>query len=255
MSPDSCVLEVCFVRFPFGDPEVNQQLWQEVDEQHFPAELRRRLAQNGFRVGLLDGQIPATLSKLLDLNDEPHAAGEANQVNQVDLAGPDSQSPPVRWHLETRAGQRKVIIASGVYDQLPVLICESGELGGQTYSQAQAILAVKTFPQSDGRVRVEITPELHHGELRQRWVGQQGMWRLEAGKQERVFEEMGFSATLSPGCMLLVTSLPNRAGSLGHHFFTEDNGKLEQKLLVLRLAQTQHDGLFSPTRMLPGQEQ
>jgi hypothetical protein len=247
MSPDSCVLEVCFVRFPFGDPEVNQQLWQEVDEQQFPADLRRRLSRNGFRLGLLDGQIPAALSKLLEMKDESRPTGG---TSQIDLAELDSEGPPVKRHLEIRAGQPKMIVASGVYDQLPVLICEPGELGGETYSQAQAVLVVKTFPQGDGRVRVELVPELQHGELRQRWVGQDGMWRLEAGRQRRVFEEMAFSATLSPGCILLVSSLPDRPGSLGHHFFTEDNGKPEQKLLVLRLAQTQHEGLFSPTRTL-----
>ena len=58
MSPDSVVLDIFFVRFPFDDPQVNGQLWQEIDEQHFPPELRRRLTANGFRVGLVGGQLP-----------------------------------------------------------------------------------------------------------------------------------------------------------------------------------------------------
>lgn len=241
------MLEVFFVRFPFGDPGPNDELWAEVDEQHFPADLRRRLAQNGFRLGMLDGRIPDTLARLLELKDGPQPAGEANQVDLSELA---SGSPPVLRHLQIRAGQRKEIVASGLYEELPVLISESGQLGGQTYSQAQAVLAVKTFPQGDGRVRVELVPELHYGAPRQRWVGQEGMWRLEAGKEQRVFDDMGFSATLSPGGMLLLSSLPNRPGSLGHHFFSEQSGRLEQKLLVLRLSQTQHDGLFGPSGIL-----
>ena len=248
MSPDSCVLEIFFVRFPFGDPEINGPLWDEVDEQHFSADLRRRMARNGFRLGLLDGQIPETLSKLLELSDTAAPIGAASQINVADLA---SGSPPVRRHLQIRGGQRKEIVASGLYEQLTVLISDAGGLGGQTYSQAQAILAVETSPESDGRVRVELVPELHYGKPRQRWVGRQGMLRLEAGKARRVFEEMGFSATLAPGSMLLLSSLPNRPGSLGHHFFTEDSGSLEQKLLVVRLAQTQHDGLFGPSGVLP----
>ena len=251
MSPDSCVLEISFVRFPFGDPEVNDQLWREIDEQHFPADVRRRLARNGFRLGLLHGQVPDTLAELLELEDTPQPPTAANEVDVAALA---SASPPVRRHLQIRAGGRKEIIASGLYDELPVLIAEPGRLGGQTYRQAQALLAVKTYPQADGQVRVELVPELHHGEPRQRWVGQQGMWRLEAGKARRVFEEMGFSATLAPGSMLVLSSLPSRPGSLGHHFFTEDTGQLEQKLLLLRLAQTQHDGLFGPSGM-PGLEE
>jgi hypothetical protein len=255
MSPDSCVLEVFFVRFPLGDPEANGELWKEVDEQHFPVELRRRLARNGFRVGLLDGQIPAVLSRLLKMKDDarpPGLVGGMRGCHTPPLAA--RQVDLVRWHLETRAGQPKMIVASRVYDRLPVLISEPDQLGGQTYLQAQAVLAAKTFPQGDGRVRVELVPELYHGEPRQRWVGDQGMWRLEAGKERKAFQQMAFSATLSPGCMLLVTTLPNRPGSLGYHFFTEDGGKAEQKLLVVRLAQTQHDGLFSPTRTLGPKE-
>ncbi len=244
MSPDSCVLEIVFARFPFGDSEVNGQLWQEVDEQHFPAELRRRLTRNGFRIGLLESHVPVVLSRLLELEDEPGPAAQTNQIEVAELA---SGFPPVRRHLQIRAGQRQEIIASGVYEQLTVLISEPDQLGGQTYFKAQAVLAVKTFPQADGRVRVELVPELHYGEPRQRWVGERGMWRLEAGKRRRVFEEMAFSATLSPGSILLISSLPDRPGSLGHHFLTEDDGHLEQKLLVLRLSQTQHDGLFAPS--------
>ena len=55
--------------------------------------------------------------------------------------------------------------------------------------------------------------------------------------------------------MLVLTSLPNRQGSLGHHFFTETNGRLEQKLLIIRLSQTQHDGLFVPPEPLRLDEQ
>ena len=54
------------------------------------------------------------------------------------------------------------------------------------------------------------------------------------------------SGTLPPGAMLLISSLPNRPGSLGHHFFTTNKDHREQKLLVIRLAQTQHNDLCAP---------
>ncbi len=40
MSPDSCVLDVFFVRVAFGDPQANEELWQELDEQCFAGDLR-----------------------------------------------------------------------------------------------------------------------------------------------------------------------------------------------------------------------
>ncbi|NQU20694.1 MAG: hypothetical protein HQ567_05375 [Candidatus Nealsonbacteria bacterium] len=248
MSPGSVALDVFFVRFPFGDREANETLWQEVDEQHFPAELRRKLAENGFRVGLIGGQPPMALSKLMDLKDKPMPTGEAAQV---DLAEADDVPRVIRRHLQTRAGRRSEIVASPEYEQMPVLLRESGRLAGQTFAHAQARLAVKTLPQPDGHVLLELVPELQHDQARQRWIGDnQGMLRLKADRPCRAFDEMKISAKLAPGSMLLLSSLTTRPASLGHRFFTENDGQLEQKLLVIRLVQTQHDSVFSPPDVL-----
>ena len=161
----------------------------------------------------------------------------------------------VHRHLQLRAGRRSEIIASSVYPHLPVLVWESGQVSGCTFDDAQAIFAAKSFPQPDGRTRLELVPELHHDQAKQRWVGSQGMLRLESSRPKRVFDDMTLTANLSPGAMLVLGSLPSRKGSLGHHFFTENEGHLEQKLLIIRLSQTQHDGLFVPPEPLRLDEQ
>ena len=135
-----------------------------------------------------------------------------------------------------------------------MLVYAAGQLSGQTYDDAQGVFAAKSFPQPDGRVRLELVPELHHDQPRQRWVGSQGMLRLETGRAKQVYDDMTLTADLSPGAMLVLSSLPNRPGSLGHHFFTQSDGRLEQKLLLIRLAQTQHDGLFAPPEPLKLEE-
>ncbi len=247
MSSDSIVLEMFFVRFPFGDPTVNDKLWEEIDEQHFAPDLRERLARNGFRVGLIEGHIPVELSELLELSDQPPTNDEGDGAKVEEFS---DQPRVVHRRLQIRPGRRGEIIASGVYDQLPVLLCDSGRLSGQTYNRAQGIFEVKTYPRPDGRVRLELVPELHHDQSRQRWVGDRGMIRLEASRPKQVYDEMTMSAKLTPGAMLVLGSLSNRPGSLGHHFFTEDDGRLEQKLLIVRLSQTQQDGLFNPPEPL-----
>ena len=247
MSPDSVVLEIFFVRFPFGDQDANEKLWEQIDEQHFSPDLRGRLAKNGFRVGVLSGQMPPELSKLLELTDKP--APEDETVENL-----ESEPCVVCRHQQLRTGQRGEIIASGVYDQLPVLVCDSGRLSGQTYGQAQGMFAVKSYPRPDGRVRLELVPELHYGQPRQRWVAGQGMMRLETGRSRQVYDDMAMTTELAPGAMLILSSLPNRQGSLGHHFFTDDGERLEQKLLVIRLSQTQHDALFNPPEPLELEE-
>jgi hypothetical protein len=186
--------------------------------------------------------LPAELAKLMQLGDKPAPNGEIEKAN---LSETDEQPRVTRRHLQIRAGQRSEIIASGVYDKLPVLVNDRGQLCGQTYNQAQGIFAVKTFPQQDGRVQLELAPELHHDQPRQRWVGSQGVLRLESGRPKEEFADLAIRAELASGGMLVLSSLPNRTGSMGHHFFTENNGKLEQKLLIVRLSQTQQDGLFN----------
>jgi len=244
MSADSVVLEIFFARFPVEDEHASCQLWEEVDEQHFPANVRRRLVGNGFRVGLIGCQIPINLSNLLELSDK---SPPIDQTVETDVGLLEADPNVTRRHIQLRAGQRSEIITSGVYDELPVLVNEAGRLSGCTYEKTQTLLAIKSFPQSDGSVKLELVPELHYGDPRQSWTGGQGVLRLRTGRDRQVFTEMGVNAVLSPGQMILMTSLSNRPGSLGHYFFTETAaGQLERKLIVVRLSQTQHDGLFEP---------
>jgi len=243
MSPDSVVLEMFFVRFPFGDPTATDKLWEEIDEQQLAADLRERLSRNGFRVGVVGGQLPVELSKLLELSNKPAPGGKTEEVKVEDL---ESQPRVVRRHLQLRAGNRSELLASGIYEHLPVLIWSDGQISGQTYAQAQGVFALKAFPQADGRFRVELVPELHHGQPRQRWIGSRGMLRLETCRPRETFDDMTIAVELAPGGMLVLGSLSDRPGSLGHYFFTENHDRLEQKLLLVRLLQTQHDALFNP---------
>jgi hypothetical protein len=251
MASDSVVLDVFFVRYPFGDATVNEKLWEEIDEQHFSPDLRDRLARNGFRIGLVSGQMPMDLSKLLELSDKPAAADIVAETKVEDL---EAQPRVMRQHLQLRTGRPGEIIASGIYPELPVLVCEPGLLSGQTYNEAQGVFVVKSFPQPDGWVRIELVPQLYHDQPREHWIRGQGTAYLESSRPKRVFDDMKFSADLAPGAMLVIGSLSDRQGSLGHHFFTEKGEHPEQKLLIVRLSQTQHDGLFSPPDALKLEE-
>lgn len=241
MSPESCVLDIFFVRLPYGGNETNGPLWDEIDEQHFSYEMRRRLAQDGFRVGLVSGRIPRKLVELLELDAKPAPSGDCIQVPFEDLA---SAPRVVRRHLQIRAGRPQQIVTSSIHDELPVLLCTAEGVCGRSYPLAQGVLSVEAHPQPDGQVRLEFVPELQYGEYGPRFAGQQHALRIETSRPHRVFSELAFSATLTAGEMLIVSSLPNRLGSLGNRFFARQyEGQEEQKLLVIRLSQTQHDAL------------
>ncbi len=244
MSPDSVTLDVFFVRRPFGDPVTNEELWRDVDEQQISIETRRRLAANGFRAGVISGQMPMCLSQLLELNKN---AASISGPQMTELSEIGSEEGPMWSHQQLRAGKRSEIVTSEIYPELPVLLSGPDGVSGETYKLAQGLVAVRAVPEKDGRVLLEAVPELHHGEVQRNISGSQGALRIEMARPRLAFDDIAVSTRLSPGDMIVLSCLPNRLGSLGHNFLTTDSsGSLEQKLLVIRLSQTQHDELFEP---------
>ncbi len=245
MSPDSVTLDVFFVRCPFGDPVSNEELWLDVDEQQISIETRRRLTANGFRAGVISGQMPISLSQLLELKEN---AAPISGPQTTELAEIGSEEGPMWSHQQLRAGKRSEVVTSEIYAELPVLLSGPDGISGDTYKLAQGVVAVRAVPEKDGRVLLEAVPEVHHGEVQRNISGSQGALRIEMARPRLAFGDMAVSTRLSPGDMIVLSCLPDRLGSLGHHFLTTDSsGSMEQKLLVRRLSQTQHDELFEPT--------
>ena len=51
-------LEFTFLRYAEEDLELGDELWQVIDEQCLPANLRHRLNGNGIRAGVVRGNLP-----------------------------------------------------------------------------------------------------------------------------------------------------------------------------------------------------
>lgn len=244
-SNDSVTLEVFFVRFPLGDAEMNGPLWTTIDEQHVPGDVRRKLAANGFRVGVLGNSLPPSLEKLLNVPAEtPLQPGDENLVDLQE------NSRVRRRMLQVRGGHRSNIIATGEREphaEMHLLVRgDDDHLSGHTYKQVKGQFAMKAFPQGDGRVRLELIPEIEHGEPQRRFIPGDGLLKVEFGPACEVLDNLRIEASLTPGQMLVLGSLPDRPGSVGHQFFTEQvSGPIQQKLVIVRLTQSKHDDLFS----------
>lgn len=242
LAPDSVSLEVTFVRLSADAGEFDAAFWPEVDEQALSVDLRRRFAANGLRCGLVSSQLPAVLRKIIDA-----AQVTAGQIESSDdLAGSGGVQNRL---LHCRAGKRGEIMASGTQDQMVVLTQDEGRARGKTYTQAQGMFAVKTFPQGDGRIKLELTPELHYGQARTKYApGQEGAFQLQTSREQEVFDKLRLEQTLAPGQTLVITGLPSTG--LGGQFFTEKTpGGMQRKLLLVRLSQTQLDDLFAPEQI------
>jgi hypothetical protein len=240
MSPDAVILELAFVRMPVSDRKSYDELWNEADEQHFPPELRKELAANGFRIGIVGQQLPTPLRVALD------AAAAETDERAEDTETSDVEVSRSQRRVQCRTGRRAKIVVSKTRPSLAFLAQEEGYVRGQVLDSAQCLLALKPYPQADGRVRLDVTPEIEHGELKTQWVGQEGSMMQRVGRDRMVLDRLRSSATLPAGQVLVLSTTPDVKG-LGEHFFSETAaGRVERTLLLVRVAQTQWDELFAP---------
>jgi hypothetical protein len=240
---DSVGLEVAFLRLTPDEEKQIAPMWDDIDESHLPTEVRRRLAANGIVCGLIGGQMPAALRELIS---QSTASSDAKGI-QIG----STQLHTCR-HLQSRHGQRSELLASEVNPTMTVLTADEGHVSGKTYRDAQCIWAVKTFTQSDGRVRIELVPEVHHGQPQNEWIGQaSGVFQQVTARPRHVFEDLRVETDLAAGQTLVLSSAPTGQG-LGKHFFTFSTqaDTPGRKLLLIRLAGMQQNGLFSPDPLL-----
>jgi hypothetical protein len=243
MSPDSVVLELAFVRLRASDVRAYDQIWSEADELHFSPELRRELAANGLRVGILGQQLPTELRSALDA-----AAGEQEERAE-DTDTSDTQTSRGQRRLACRTGRRAKIVVSKLHPTLAFLTQADGAVSGSVLENAQCLLALKTYPQGDGRVRLDITPEIEHGDLKNKWSQQDGSLMQRIGRDRVVLDRLRTVATMSAGQVLVLSTTPDVKG-LGEHFYSETAaGRVERTLVLIRVAQTQWDDLFAPGQM------
>jgi hypothetical protein len=192
-------------------------------------------------------QLPEALRRWLDRRpDTLELAATSASPDQGELFARQQR-------LQLRAGKTKRIpVTSAACGEDVLLVTEEGAVRAVRIEKPQGLFEVRGEPLGDGRVRLEITPEVEHGEPKQRWAGVQGSWVARMDREHQIFDNLGFETVLSPGQTLLITGTSEAKG-LGRHLFVPcDSSTDDRSIILLRLAQTQWDDLFSdPTTMTP----
>jgi hypothetical protein len=237
MTPDSVVLEMTFVQLPLEE-STEADLWLQVDEQHLPLETSRRLHENGIRTGLVGSQFPEALHRLLD---KPGP----NEMIVAGMSPAETELFAQQKRLQIRAGEsHAVVVAPQQTGEMVVLLSEEGSISAHRFSDAKGFLSITSTPLGDGRVRVELTPEIEHGHLRQRISGVRGSWLVTNSRERRVFDELRFSTVMSAGQTLMITCTPELKGLGDQLLVTGESATRARTLMLIRLAQTQIDDLF-----------
>lgn len=245
LSSDSVVLEVGFFHVPAEDRDWLERFWQETDEQQIEAQTRRHLRDNGLRCGIVGVQLPDLLREAIDRSREGNLLESASSNPPASADGWNSR----RLHI--RAGRRNEIVASSRPEGMVLLTHDGETVRGSSYPQAQGVFALRVFPRGDGSVRLELIPEIHHGAVRPRFVGRDGAFFVEARPDGVTFDDLRIDTILSTGQTFAITAAGPSKSLGGNFFLTPDSDQTHQKLLLIRLAQSQFDDLFAP-EAVPG---
>lgn len=239
MAADGVLLEIAVLDLAHDESEAVGDLWRDGDEQFLPSEMRRRLSSEGIRCGSLGSEIPETIRKWLESQQSSVA------LDEKDGAAVISDVPTGR-RIQCRAGRPQYIVVRKAREAVLVTRVAAGETTTEEFQDAACELCLTAKPLGDGRVRLEAVAGIRHGNPRQRWVGDQGLFRLDNNRECKFFEDTQVAATLVPGQTLLWTATTEPRG-VGQAFFAEDQAAgLAQKIVLIRLAQTKLDDLFAP---------
>jgi hypothetical protein len=228
-------IELLFVRCDESDAQLRDELWGFVDEQALGDATRRGLNANGLRVGVVGGHLPTHLA-------DRFAPLEAAAATEFPTA-----AAVTRRLLRLLPGKRSEVVAAARLAELVLLEQCEGEVRGATFHDASPQFAVRAWPAGDGRVRVEVVPEVKHGPMEKSWVGEDGMFRLETGQRRHRMEHLRVGTTLPAGGMLLIACAGDDAATVGDAMLRDHDraAGTSMRLLAIRPLAGGADPMFS----------
>ncbi|MCG8583563.1 MAG: hypothetical protein MI757_02500 [Pirellulales bacterium] len=227
-SPDSAVLEVFFVTLPSANADAElAAVWREADEQKWSTDQRRRLANYGLRFGTAANPAPTVIESLL----RSKTSGADGTIARL-----ETEPLVSRKMMSLRFDSPGQVLATEIHPRVPLLQLTDGKLRGEDYGDAQGLFEIVASTADAGRVSIQLTPELHHGQSSQRWAGRDGRFVMEASRPKESYAALATRADLAPGDVLVVGGRKDRPGSLGDFFFSRKaGGDSQRRLLVIRV--------------------
>jgi len=251
---DSVAVEIFNIPIAPHQHGLLQQLWQEVDEQSLPPQLRRELFAEGFRAGVLGSLISPALAELLRVSADARADTPWGELQEVSVAEA-TRGPTIARNLHALLpGMRAIIQIFDESKRLPEISLfwkEEEMICGQTYRGALGLICISATANRDGSAQIQIVPELEHGLLEQKIRMQSAILVQETGRPRRTFESLTISQRLLPGQWLLMGATTLDSTGAGKAFFSRMTSAPEQRLLAIRFVSATTGTPSTPPTSLP----
>ena len=234
MRPDSIALEIAIANIELSKIDQLAQLWDALDEQGIAIDRRRILDANGIRCGIAAAQMPAVFCELV----------EASPTN--------GNPPPLMAHqlIQNGFGEVHPIEVSATVPQLhwSVIQADQSTRSGSC-ENATCYFELRTYPMGNGTAEIELCPKILHGAPRPKLSNENNAFTLRPLLDEIALAEVAFGCRLKPG-ETLILGPTNPSSGLGRIFLDgAPDGSGVARLILVRLARTQMDDLFSPKKL------
>ncbi len=251
VSKDVVAVDLRRVRVRYEQRHLLTDFWNDdgTTDQVIPVDLRRRLAEEGIRVGVQGRSLSPTLARLLEVDkiQLEEATGKIAE-RTTDLKQPQSDGiSSEEMLIEPLVNQQMLTLSAlpgkswrvNTYDDpLPqvTLFWNQGGWCGKTYPKAQGMIELSTIVYPDGSgVRFDLLPVLEYGDPKQTSSMFNGAWIPEFSRDRLPYDSLKISVKLLPGQWLVLGPTGEDPPGLGKSFFTRDKGRPEQKIMVFRL--------------------
>jgi hypothetical protein len=228
------VLEVAHVSIVREDLADLEDCWREIDEHVIDAALRKRLNENGVRVGRIGGELPAYLRDLVD---------QPKDIPNLD----DATQDRLKLHrLTMTAGNEKDMPVGTPQENLSLLRNEGGAIRGKTLHDAQCMMSLRAENETSAGT-LFFRPWIVYGPVKQTYTGKDGAWRIAPEREQIDFPDLHFSTPLAPGETLVIAP-GQQARGVGKLFFHKKDES--RRILLVRLSSSQGSPLFQSSDIL-----
>ncbi len=241
LSENSVSLEIGVIDIPNSNADKLDELWKKADQQPILLETRKLLDKNSLQTAILSSQPPRIFWQLID----PKIQYESEDQQRYHEKWRHSQGLPQQKNI---AALQKATLIDGKphrYPTGPTMNQATWELEldhrrrSGSLNLVQCHFRITTFPQSDGSVRIRLTPEIHHGEKKPRIAVSDDSFYWEPSQDKLTIHELTINAQLRTGQTLLCGPTSRNSLGLGGLFFCSDNS---QRVFFIRVTNvgTQH---------------
>jgi len=232
-------MEPVIITRPASETRVRQHIWEELCESGLMSpDIRRRLNENGFRVGVSGASFPWALDSLIRKTRDQDVrwrggSGSGSGHLYFSASGTAGAVIAVPEGTESLVEIRRVLGADIPADT------EIRGLQGLTDSDiVRCVFRIRTVTNGDGWAVVRFVPELRFGSQTTRYTVEEGEERLPVRQRILPLYDQQFEIRLHTGEAVVIGHERADGWSPGRLFFRSNSlASPDESLLVLRLTE------------------